>query len=86
MQDKGDLPAEVKLRSSKHLNNVIEQDHRNIKLRIRPKLGFKRFLCAATSIAGIELMHRIHKGQFSLDQLHVQGQAAPIVWNAVLAA
>jgi hypothetical protein len=49
-------------------------------------LGFKRFGCASITIAGIELMHRIRKGQFSLGQLDVQGQAAPAVWNAVLAA
>jgi transposase-like protein len=30
----GSLPANTKLRSSKYLNNVIEQDHRNVKQRI----------------------------------------------------
>ena len=29
-------------------------------------LGFKRFRGAATTISGIELMHRIRKGQFNL--------------------
>ena len=52
------------IRSSKYLNNLIEQDHRSIKLRLGPMLGFKRFRRAATTIAGIELMHRIRKGQF----------------------
>lgn len=86
MQAQGELPQDAKLHSSKYLNNVIEQDHRNVKLRIGPMLGFKRFTCAATTIAGIELVHRIRKGQFSLDRLNVEGQAAPAVWNAVLAA
>ena len=54
------------IRSSKYLNNLIEQDHRSIKLRLGPMLGFKRFRRAATTIAGIELMHRIRKGQFKL--------------------
>jgi transposase-like protein len=65
---------------------MIEQDHRNVKMRIGPMLGFKRFKYAATAIAGIELTHRIRKGQFSLDTLNVQGQAAPAVWYAVLAS
>ncbi|MDH1182123.1 IS6 family transposase [Achromobacter mucicolens] len=86
LQDQGDIPKEARLQSSKYLNNVIEQDHRNIKLRIGPMLGFKRFKCAAITIAGIELTHRIRKGQFSLGQLHLQGQGAATVWNAVLAA
>ena len=41
---------------------------------------------AAITIAGIELMHRIRKGQFGLGRLGVQGRLAPAVWNAVLQA
>ena len=41
---------------------------------------------AAITIAGIELLHRIRKGQFKLGRLGVQGQTAPEVWNAVLGA
>jgi transposase-like protein len=37
----GRLPRRVRVRSSKYLNNVIEQDHRRIKQRIRPMLGFQ---------------------------------------------
>ena len=75
-----------KLRSSKYLNNLIEQDHRSIKLRLGPMLGFKQFHRAATTIAGIELMHRIRKGQFNLGRLRVQDKTTPEIWNAVLAA
>jgi len=39
----GLLPAETKLRSSKSLNNLIEQDHRGVKQRIATMLGFKGF-------------------------------------------
>ena len=67
----------TKLRSSKYLNNLIEQDHRSIKLRLGPMLGFKRFRRASIRIAGIELAHRIRKGQFALDKLRVRGKAAP---------
>ena len=38
----GSLPADTKLRSSKYLNNLIEQDHRGVKQRIAVMLGFKR--------------------------------------------
>lgn len=38
------------------LNNLIEQDHRSIKLRIAVMLGFNQFRNAAITIAGIELM------------------------------
>ena len=53
----------IKLRQSKYLNNIVEQDHRAIKRITRPMLGFKTFLCARILIAGIETMHMIRKGQ-----------------------
>jgi transposase-like protein len=82
----GLLPVKTKLRSSKYLNNVIEQDHRGVKQRIAVMLGFKGFKNAAITIAGIELLHRVRKGQFRLGRLDVQDRAAPAVWNAVLRA
>lgn len=63
---------------------MIEQDHRRVKSRIFPVLGFKVFKRAAVTIASIELLHRIRKGQFELDQFGVQRQAAPAIWAAVL--
>ncbi|WP_157103433.1 DDE-type integrase/transposase/recombinase, partial [Variovorax sp. WDL1] len=74
------------LRSSKYLNNMIEQDHRGVKSRINPMLGFKVFDRAAVTIAGVELLHRVRKGQFNLGRLLVRGQAAPAIWHAVLSA
>jgi transposase-like protein len=76
----------TKLRSSKYLNNLIEQDHRGIKSRTGPMLGFKNFDCSATTIAGIELLRRIRKGQFALGRLRLKSQTAPAIWNAILAA
>ena len=55
MKADGLLPKDTKLRSSKYLNNQIEQDHRGVKLRVGPMLGFKRFNTAAITIAGIQL-------------------------------
>lgn len=80
------LPADTTLRSSKCLNNLIEQDHRNIKSRVNAMLGFKLFRNAAITISGIELMHRIRKGQFNLARLHLKDTTSPAVWNAVLLA
>jgi transposase-like protein len=80
------LPADTTLRSSKYLNNLIEQDHRNIKSRINAMLGFKRFGNAATTTAGIELMHRIRKGQFNFANMRLKDTTAPAAYNAVLSA
>jgi transposase-like protein len=86
MKADGSLPEDTKVRSSKYLNNLIEQDHRNIKSRINAMLGLKRFRSGAVTIAGIELMHRIRKGQFDLTKLLLKDTATPAVWNAVLSA
>jgi putative transposase len=55
--------ASIELRQVKYLNNIVEQDHRAIKRMTRPMLGFKSFWSAAITLAGIELMHMIRKGQ-----------------------
>ncbi|MGF6638459.1 putative transposase [Paraburkholderia sp. MM6662-R1] len=55
--------APIRIRQSKYLNNLVEQDHRAIKRRTRPMLGFKTFRCARILLAGIEIMHMIAKGQ-----------------------
>ncbi len=78
--------GQTKIRSSKYLNNLIEQDHRPIKLRLGPMLGLKRFRNASIAIAGVELMHRIRKGQFKLATLRIKEGRAPEIWNAGLAA
>ena len=80
------LPRRVRIRSCKYLNNVIEQDHRRIKQRIRPMLGFKRFKTAAVTIRGIELAAKIKKDQFNLRPLTGKPATAPELWAAVLAA
>lgn len=53
----------ILIRSSKYMNNMIEQDHRRIKRRIRPMLGFKSAASARTILAGIELIHMMRKQQ-----------------------
>lgn len=53
----------TKHRSSKYMNNIIEQDHRNIKRITNSMLGFKHFKSACSTIQGIEAMNMIRKGQ-----------------------
>jgi transposase-like protein len=86
MKTDGELSADAKLRSSKYLNNLIEQDHRGVKLRIGPMLGFKRFRTAAITIAGIEPLLWIRKGQFNLNRLRLGDRRVPTVWDAALVA
>jgi len=52
-------------RGFKYLNNIVEQDHRAVKRKVRPMLGFKSFWAARCTIAGIEVMHAIRKGQLA---------------------
>jgi transposase-like protein len=58
-----DHDTDVEIRQVKYLNNIVEQDHRAIKRMVRAMLGFKAFWSAAITIAGIEIMHMIRKGQ-----------------------
>ena len=59
----------IKVRQNKYLNNLVEQDHRNINRRIKLMTGFKSFRRAQTILTGIELIHMIRKGQYH----HPQG-------------
>lgn len=63
LKDEKAMKQETLLRQKKYLNNIIEQDHRFIKKIIKPMLGFKSFKTAENTIAGIEVMHMIRKGQ-----------------------
>jgi putative transposase len=53
----------IRIRQSAYLNNRIEQDHRAIKRRIRPMLGFKSVVTARVILGGIEMVHMMRKGQ-----------------------
>ena len=46
------LEAETKLRQSKYLNNIIEQDHRNIKRIVKPMMEFQSFNTARKHCEG----------------------------------
>lgn len=87
LKAKETLPQSTQVRTSKYLNNLIEQDHRRVKQRIYPMLGFKNFRNAAVTISGIELVQKIRKGQFDTSAVIVREEMrAPYVWEGVLSA
>src|SRR5919112_1221941 len=53
----------IRIRQSQYLNNHIEQDHRAVKRRVRPMLGFKSVASARVILGGIELIHMMRKQQ-----------------------
>jgi transposase, IS6 family len=59
------LPEICQLRQCKFLNNLVEQDHRFVKRRINPGLGFGAFATAQRTIQGYEAMHMLRKGQLA---------------------
>jgi len=65
LQEKGNLPNRTQLRRCKYLNNIIGQDHRFIKRRVNPGLGFFSFNTAWRTIRGYETMYMIRKEQIA---------------------
>jgi transposase-like protein len=86
LQSAGTITRRGRVRSSKYLNNLVEQDHRRIKQRIRPMLGFEQLETAAITITGIELAEKLRKQQFKIGFLPGRPVSAPDIWAAVLAA
>ncbi len=64
-----DHGAAITIRQVKYLNNIVEQDHRGVKRVTRPMLGFKSFDAAQSTLAGIELMHMLKKGQLEGEEV-----------------
>jgi IS6 family transposase len=70
------LPPDCKLRRVKYLNNVIEQDHRFVKKKVRASQCFKSFHTAERTLEGIEAVNMMRKGQVTrLAGSDAQGQA-----------
>jgi transposase-like protein len=84
LKSTGRMCRRVRVRPCKYLNNAVEQDHRRVKQRIGPMLGFKRFDMAAITISGIELAEKIKKAQFQIGKLPISFATAPAVWAALL--
>ncbi|MEG4318662.1 MULTISPECIES: DDE-type integrase/transposase/recombinase [unclassified Microcoleus] len=51
------------LRQIQYLNNIIEQEHWNVKRIVKPMIGFQSFTSARRTLSGIEAMSTIPKGQ-----------------------
>src|SRR6266516_4861952 len=77
LQAEGAIADSCELRQVKYLNNVVEQDHRFIKRRVKPGLGFFSFETAWNTLQGYESMNMIRKGQVhGVEKGNVTGQVA----------
>jgi len=57
------LPKDCRLRRVKYLNNVIEQEYRFVKKKVRASQCFKSFHTAERTLEGIEAVSMMRKGQ-----------------------
>jgi transposase, IS6 family len=69
LKDEQKMPEGIQMRQVKYLNNIVEQDHRFIKKRVRSMLGFKTYETATSIVRGMEAMHMMKKGQVHQQQV-----------------
>src|SRR5919106_4094235 len=74
----------VKIRRSKYLNNIVEQNHRRVKFRVSAMLGFESFENARIVLAGIELIQKLKKGQYGVP--YSFGTLSRDIWRNVASA
>ena len=74
LKEEGVLRETLHHRQNQYLNNIIEQDHRHIKRRVRPMLGFQSFKTANRTLKGIEAMAMMIKEQTIYLQKSFQNQ------------
>jgi IS6 family transposase len=75
LKQEGLLPDASEFRPVKYLNNIVEQDHRFIKRRVKPGLGFHSYPTAWRTLQGYEMMNMIRKGQIQgVDKGNIQAQ------------
>ena len=63
LKQQGELSWTCRCRPVRYLNNIVEQDHRAIKRRVRASQGFRSLRAAQRTIQGIETINMIRKGQ-----------------------
>lgn len=68
------IPDGMQHRQQKYLNNIVEQDHRFIKKRVRSMRGLKMFRTAKQIICEVQVMHMLKKGQLQQGVKSVQGE------------
>ena len=75
-QEEKILPPDCKLRRTKYLTNIVEQDHRAVRRRWGAMQCFRTFHTAERTLEGVEAMHMLRKGQVKrLDGRDALGQA-----------
>ena len=63
VKKEGMLRRRCRHRPVQYVNNIVEQDHRAVKRRVKAKQGFREFQTARRTIQGYEAIHMIRKGQ-----------------------
>jgi transposase-like protein len=63
LKDAGALDEHCRHRVGRYLNNLVEQDHRAIKRRVKASQHFRSFWAAWRTLAGYEAIHMLRKGQ-----------------------
>jgi transposase-like protein len=63
LKTEGALDKNCRHRVGRYLNNLVEQDHRAIKRRVKASQHFRSFWGAWRTLAGYEAVHAIRKGQ-----------------------
>jgi transposase-like protein len=87
LKDSGEiLHQKMRVRSCACLNNIVEQDHRRVKRRVNPILGFKSFENARVVIAGIEFAQKIIKRQYDLRRAGGAVASRAQMWQRIMAA
>jgi transposase, IS6 family len=74
LQSEGLLSKNVKHRTSKYLNNILEADHGALKRVIRPTRGFQSMKTAAATLAGFEVMRMIRRGHYNKRRCRATGE------------
>ncbi|EOQ04712.1 transposase [Bacillus cereus VDM021] len=73
LKEEKPMPEGIKIWKVRYLDNIVEQDYRFIKKRVRSMLGLQSFKTATSILSGIEAMHMMKKGQLVLNK-SVQNQ------------
>jgi transposase, IS6 family len=76
LKEEGALDESCRHRVGRYLNNIVEQDHRAIKRRVKASQHFRSFWGAWRTLAGYEAIHMIRKGQASVSSTN--GGAVPL--------
>ncbi|MBZ5752933.1 IS6 family transposase [Metabacillus rhizolycopersici] len=74
LKEEKSMPEGIQLRQVRYLNNIVEQDHRFVKKRVRSMLGFKSYETATSILSGVEAMHMMKKGQLHQRVQSVQNE------------